>query len=185
MLHDISMSLKSGEFVALIGPSGSGKSTLLNLIGLLEKPSGGSYLLNGTAIQEADDDTRTRARLQTLGFVFQFHHLLPAFSALENVLAEYEQQRGSQIFVLMLPTTEPETLDAYSIRVADAWRAGRKGIDDGVTQGIAVGVTFEPSLAIPNNRAQVEQLFWVVGESVSVRANSSAVFALKKHLRAG
>lgn len=53
-------------------------------------------------------------------------------NALENVLAEYEQQRGSQIFVLMLPTTEPETLDAYSIRVADAWRAGRKGIDDGV-----------------------------------------------------
>ena len=53
-------------------------------------------------------------------------------TALENVLAEYEQQRGSQIFVLMLPTTEPETLDAYSIRVADAWRAGRKGVDDGV-----------------------------------------------------
>jgi len=53
-------------------------------------------------------------------------------NALENVLAEYEQQRGSQIFVLMLPTTDPETIDAYSIRVADAWRAGRKGIDDGV-----------------------------------------------------
>ncbi|SDO80087.1 uncharacterized protein SAMN04488595_102286 [Ralstonia sp. 25mfcol4.1] len=53
-------------------------------------------------------------------------------NALENVLAEYEQQRGSQIFVLMLPTTDPETIDAYSIRVAEAWRAGRKGIDDGV-----------------------------------------------------
>jgi uncharacterized protein len=57
--------------------------------------------------------------------------------ALENVLAEYEQQRGSQIFVLMLPTTAPETVDAYSIRVADAWRAGRKGIDDGVIMLIA------------------------------------------------
>ncbi|PLQ02511.1 TPM domain-containing protein [Cupriavidus pauculus] len=53
-------------------------------------------------------------------------------NALENVLAEYEQQRGSQIFVLMLPTTNPETIDAYSIRVAETWRAGRKGIDDGV-----------------------------------------------------
>ncbi|WP_343656631.1 YgcG family protein [Cupriavidus sp.] len=53
-------------------------------------------------------------------------------NALENVLTEYEQQRGSQIFVLMLPTTDPETIDAYSIRVAEAWRAGRKGIDDGV-----------------------------------------------------
>ncbi|MDF3883617.1 TPM domain-containing protein, partial [Cupriavidus basilensis] len=57
--------------------------------------------------------------------------------ALENVLAEYEQQRGSQIFVLMVPTTEPEPIDAYSIRVADAWRAGRKGIDDGVILLIA------------------------------------------------
>ena len=59
-------------------------------------------------------------------------------SALENVLAEYEQQRGSQIFVLMVPTTAPETIDAYSIRVADAWRAGRKGIDDGVILMVAM-----------------------------------------------
>lgn len=57
--------------------------------------------------------------------------------ALENVLAEYEQQRGSQIFVLMVPTTEPEVIDQYSIRVADAWKAGRKGIDDGVIVVIA------------------------------------------------
>jgi lipoprotein-releasing system ATP-binding protein len=86
VLHGISFALAAGEFACLIGPSGSGKSTLLNLIGLLEQPSGGSYLLNGQPIQQADDDTRTRARLATLGFVFQFHHLLPAFSALENVL---------------------------------------------------------------------------------------------------
>ncbi|MBY4895547.1 YgcG family protein [Cupriavidus sp. AU9028] len=58
-------------------------------------------------------------------------------SALENVLADYERQRGSQIFVLMLPTTAPETIEAYGIRVADAWRAGRKGIDDGVIVLIA------------------------------------------------
>ena len=86
VLHGIGFAIAPGEFACLIGPSGSGKSTLLNLIGLLEKPSGGSYLLNGTPIQEADDDTRTRARLETLGFVFQFHHLLPAFSAIENVM---------------------------------------------------------------------------------------------------
>jgi len=58
-------------------------------------------------------------------------------TALENVLAAYETQRGSQIFVLMLPTTAPETIDAYSIRVADAWKAGRQGIDDGVIVLIA------------------------------------------------
>jgi lipoprotein-releasing system ATP-binding protein len=94
VLHGIGFAIERGEFACLIGPSGSGKSTLLNLIGLLEKPSGGSYLLNGTAIQEADDNTRTRARLQTLGFVFQFHHLLPAFSALENVLLPGLMLRG-------------------------------------------------------------------------------------------
>jgi lipoprotein-releasing system ATP-binding protein len=86
VLHGVGFALAAGEFACLIGPSGSGKSTLLNLIGLLEQPSGGTYLLNGQPIQQAGDDTRTRARLETLGFVFQFHHLLPAFSALENVL---------------------------------------------------------------------------------------------------
>ena len=86
VLHGISFAVAPGEFGCLIGPSGSGKSTLLNLIGLLERPSGGSYRLNGRAIEEAGDDERTRARLATLGFVFQFHHLLPAFSALENVM---------------------------------------------------------------------------------------------------
>ena len=95
VLHGIGFAIQPGEFACLIGPSGSGKSTLLNLIGLLEKPSGGTYLLNGKPIQEADDDTRTRARLETLGFVFQFHHLLPAFSALENVMLPGLMLRGA------------------------------------------------------------------------------------------
>jgi lipoprotein-releasing system ATP-binding protein len=86
VLHGIDVTLRGGEFACLIGPSGSGKSTLLNLIGLLEWPSGGSYHLRGRPIEQADDDERTRARLETLGFVFQFHHLLPEFSALENVM---------------------------------------------------------------------------------------------------
>ena len=86
VLHGIDLALRASEFACLIGPSGSGKSTLLNLIGLLEWPSAGSYRLRGRPIEQADDDERTRARLETLGFVFQFHHLLPAFSALENVM---------------------------------------------------------------------------------------------------
>jgi len=85
VLHGIDLEVRTGEFACLIGPSGSGKSTLLNMIGLLDRPSGGRYLLKGQPIEQADDDTRTRARLHTLGFVFQFHHLLPAFTALENV----------------------------------------------------------------------------------------------------
>jgi len=86
VLHGVNITLRESEFACLIGPSGSGKSTLLNLIGLLERPTAGTYLLKGAAIQEASDDERTRARLETLGFVFQFHHLLPAFSAIENVM---------------------------------------------------------------------------------------------------
>ncbi len=85
VLHGIDLDLARGEFVALIGPSGSGKSTLLNLLGLLERPSAGTYTLAGTAAQQLDDDGLTRMRRETLGFVFQFHHLLPAFTALENV----------------------------------------------------------------------------------------------------
>jgi lipoprotein-releasing system ATP-binding protein len=85
VLHGISLSLAHGEFVALIGPSGSGKSTLLNVLGLLERPSSGTYTLAGTPVQGLDDDGLTRMRREALGFVFQFHHLLPAFTALENV----------------------------------------------------------------------------------------------------
>ncbi len=85
VLHGVSLTLQRGEFVALIGPSGSGKSTLLNIIGLLEKASSGSYCLQGQETQTLDDAALTLQRRSALGFVFQFHHLLPAFTALENV----------------------------------------------------------------------------------------------------
>ena len=85
VLHGIHLRVQAREFVALIGPSGSGKSTLLNIIGLLERMSSGQYLLQGEAVQDLDDQALTLRRRMLLGFVFQFHHLLPAFSALENV----------------------------------------------------------------------------------------------------
>ena len=85
VLHGLDLRIEQGEFAALIGPSGSGKSTLLNVLGLLERASGGEYLLQGRAVQQLPDDDLTRLRREVLGFVFQFHHLLPAFTALENV----------------------------------------------------------------------------------------------------
>ena len=86
VLHGIDLQLCRGELTALIGPSGSGKSTLLNLIGLLDPPSSGELYLLGQPTRNSDDETRTRLRNQAIGFVFQFHHLISAFSVLENVL---------------------------------------------------------------------------------------------------
>ena len=85
VLHGLSFSIAPGEFVALIGPSGSGKSTLLNIVGLLECMTSGSYRIQGDETSGLDDAGLTLRRRAMLGFVFQFHHLLPAFTALENV----------------------------------------------------------------------------------------------------
>jgi len=86
VLHGISLNLQEAEFVALKGPSGSGKSTLLNIIGLLEPPTAGLLEIAGQPTQSLADAGLTALRGATIGFVFQFHHLLPAFTALENVL---------------------------------------------------------------------------------------------------
>lgn len=85
VLHGLSLRVNAGEFTALMGPSGSGKSTLLHIVGLLERMTAGSYRLRGEAVQDLDDTELTMRRRLMLGFVFQFHHLLPAFTALENV----------------------------------------------------------------------------------------------------
>ncbi len=86
VLHGIDLTLKRGEFCALIGPSGSGKSTLLNIIGLLDNATSGKLFLTGIATEELDDKAITKLRANAIGFVFQFHNLLPAFTAIENVM---------------------------------------------------------------------------------------------------
>ncbi|HKU93316.1 MAG TPA: ABC transporter ATP-binding protein [Sphingomicrobium sp.] len=86
VLRGVDLEIGQGEIVALLGPSGSGKSTLLQAVGLLEGGFQGSIRLQGEEAAELDDDGRTRLRREFLGFVYQFHHLLPEFSALENVV---------------------------------------------------------------------------------------------------
>jgi lipoprotein-releasing system ATP-binding protein len=94
VLHGIDLVLKQGEFAALIGPSGSGKTTLLNLIGLLDQPTGGGLFMEGQKTSALDDAERTRLRGRSIGFVFQYHYLLPAFTALENVMMPILAARG-------------------------------------------------------------------------------------------
>ncbi|HEY5291234.1 MAG TPA: ABC transporter ATP-binding protein [Burkholderiales bacterium] len=94
VLHGIDLVLKEGEFAALIGPSGSGKTTLLNLIGLLDQPTGGALFIEGQKTGALDDAELTRLRGRSIGFVFQYHYLLPAFTALENVMMPILAARG-------------------------------------------------------------------------------------------
>ncbi|MGE0741807.1 MAG: ABC transporter ATP-binding protein [Hyphomonadaceae bacterium] len=85
LVRGVSLTAHEGEFVAIVGPSGCGKSSLLYLLGLLDTPSDGDVLLNGCSTRAWGDKTRTRARLEQIGFVFQFHFLLPEISAFDNV----------------------------------------------------------------------------------------------------
>jgi lipoprotein-releasing system ATP-binding protein len=86
VLDRIDLALAGGEVAALVGPSGAGKSTLLHVAGLLERPDAGAVVINGRDCGGLGDDARTLLRRRALGFVYQFHHLLPEFSALENVM---------------------------------------------------------------------------------------------------
>jgi lipoprotein-releasing system ATP-binding protein len=86
VLRGISLSIRRGELLTIIGPSGAGKSTLLHLLGGLDRPSGGQVLVNGEAIEKLKDQELAQFRNRAIGFIFQFHHLLADFNAIENVM---------------------------------------------------------------------------------------------------
>ena len=105
-LKGINFSVESGEFIAIMGPSGSGKTTLMNIIGCLDTPSSGEYLLNGSLVNDLDEDQLALIRNKEIGFVFQSFHLLAKNSALENVLlplkyagkdSKYSHQRALEV----------------------------------------------------------------------------------------
>ncbi len=85
ILQKLNLRLRGGEITALVGPSGSGKSTLLHILGLLDTPTGGQIIIGDQIVGKMNDSARTRLRNKSIGFVYQFHHLLPEFTALENV----------------------------------------------------------------------------------------------------
>jgi lipoprotein-releasing system ATP-binding protein len=146
VLHGVDLAVHPREFACLIGPSGSGKSTLLNLIGLLEWPTSGSYRLAGRPIEQANDDERTRARLETLGFVFQFHHLLPAFSALENVMLPGLLRDGAYTAEQRRGATEL----LAAVGLADALHKRPTELSGGMQQRVAIAraLALAPALVL-------------------------------------
>ena len=133
-LDGVDLTLESGELVALIGPSGSGKSTLLNLIGLLDRPSSGRVVLGGSDTTALDDDGLTALRARTLGFVFQFHHLLPAFTAVENVMLP---EWGDKGFAAKDLRERSETL-LRSVGLADRMSYRTADLSGGQQQRVAI-----------------------------------------------
>ncbi|QTN21110.1 ABC transporter ATP-binding protein [Rhizobacter sp. AJA081-3] len=171
VLHGVSFTLDTGEFAALIGPSGSGKSTLLNIIGLLEPMTAGSYRIQGEQVSGLDDAGLTLRRRAALGFVFQFHHLLPAFTALENVTLPALMRDGS------VSAAQREharaVLAAMGLGEAMAKRPGE--LSGGMQQRVAIA------------RALVMQPPLVLADEPTGnldRASSDEVFALMRRMHA-
>ncbi|MFY3383774.1 ABC transporter ATP-binding protein [Paracidovorax sp. MALMAid1276] len=146
VLHGLDLQVQSGEFIALMGPSGSGKSTLLNILGLLEPMTAGRYVLQGEPVQGLDDAALTLRRRHTLGFVFQFHHLLPAFSALENVTLPALMGAG-QVSAARRERAR-SLLDAVGLAAAMNKRPGE--LSGGMQQRVAIAraLIMEPALVL-------------------------------------
>ena len=134
VLHGIDLELQQAELVALVGPSGSGKSTLLNQIGLLDRPTAGSIRLLGQDVARLDDAALTRLRGSSLGFIFQFHHLLPALSVLDNVVLPSAVLAGR--FEPGLEAKGRAVLEAVGL--ADRADARTRELSGGMQQRVAV-----------------------------------------------
>ncbi len=171
VLHGVTLAVAHGEFVALIGPSGSGKSTLLNVIGLLEHMTAGSYRIAGAETNGMDDAARTLQRSTALGFVFQFHHLLPAFTALENVTLPALMREGH------VSSAQRERaramLDAVGLSAAMAKRPGE--LSGGMQQRVAIAraLVLEPPLVLADEPTGNLD-----------RVSSDEVFALMRRMHA-
>lgn len=146
VLHGIDMCLYPGDFCAVVGPSGSGKSTLLNTVGLLDRPSSGSLRITGLETTQLSDAQLTHLRGHSIGFVFQYHHLLSAFSALENVMMPMYAAQG--LMDAIMRERAAQLLDSVGMR---PWlHAPANRLSGGQQQRVAVAraLAMQPALIL-------------------------------------
>jgi len=182
VLHGIDLTLQRGEFAALIGPSGSGKSTLLNLIGLLDKANTGHLYIAGEEAGALDEMALTKLRGRAIGFVFQYHHLLPAFTALENVMMPMLAARGK------LDRAMHETAAGLLARVGlTPWRDHKASdISGGQQQRVAIAraLAMNPALVLadePSGNLDTENADAVFDLMRDVNATSGTTFLIVTH----
>lgn len=146
ILHGIDLTLYAGEFCAVVGPSGSGKSTLLNTVGLLDRPSSGSLSICGHETTKLPDTGLTQLRGHNIGFVFQYHYLLSAFTALENVMMPMFADAGFQNIIMLERATH--LLDSVGL---SPWLQSPAGqLSGGQQQRVAVAraLAMQPALIL-------------------------------------
>ena len=182
VLHGIDLSLRPGEFAALIGPSGSGKSTLLNVIGLLDRPSKGQVVIGGEDTGHLDEMQLTRLRGRAIGFIFQYHNLLPAFTALENVMMPIIAARGS--IDEEMHHTASVLLDKVGLT---RWRNQKTSeISGGQQQRVAIAraLAMNPSLVLadePSGNLDTENADAVFKLMREVNVSSATTFLIVTH----
>jgi len=182
VLKGIDLSIVRGEMVALLGPSGSGKSTLLTILGTLMHATGGSHELLGVDMMNASDARRTEFRSRHLGFIFQFHHLMPEPTALENVMMPAASAAGRETDVMRTRATE--LLDAMGL--SDRRDYYPKALSGGQRQRVAVARALinDPALVLADeptgnlDRASADQVMKLIG---SVNKTTGASFIISTH----
>lgn len=146
VLFDISFKIIPGEFVAIVGGSGSGKTTLLNLMGLLDRPTVGSLSIQGRAVQDLEEQDRAVVRRDRIGFIFQFHYLLPEFTVIENALMP-SRMRGARWERTHMPRM---TQLLETVGLGDKLKSRPSQLSGGQQQRVAVvrALANEPALVL-------------------------------------
>lgn len=172
VLKGVSLSIKPSEVVSIVGPSGAGKTTLLQILGTLSKPDSGSLAIDGKQINALDDNALSDFRNQRIGFVFQFHHLLPEFTALENVMipaliARRNRQEAEREALSLLKMMELADRTTHKPSALSGGEQQRVAIARALINRPALLLADEPSGNLDTkNRDQIHSLFFRLREEL-------------------